>query len=285
MLPLAFASAAPFADHGGMRGIIFAVALALTPAACATSGPNKGEFNLISMDQEMAIGKQFDQELRSQKRVIDDPATTGYLQDLTDRMAKGAGKNPPKFTVRVVADPAVNAFAAPGNQLYVNSGLVQAAGTESELAGVMAHEMAHAVERHVTEQMSKMYGMQILGAVALGENPGLVQQLVAQLGGTAAMLKFGRDAERESDRLAVRYTTAANIDPKGLVTFFQKLKQQEGKGGPPGFLAFLSTHPLTNDRIKATNARIAEVDRRGMTIDTRAFRAFKERVSQKVAVR
>ena len=268
-----------------MRHIVFALTLTLGAAGCATTGPNKGQFNLISMDQERAMGKQFDQQLRTEKKVIDDPQTVAYLQGLSDRLMKGAPDSPIKsFHVRVVVDPAVNAFAAPGGQLYVNSGLVKAAANESELAGVMGHEMGHGVQRHVTEQLSKIYGLELLTGFALGQNPGIAQQLVAQLGGQVVALKFSRDAEREADKLAVRYTSAARIDPNGLVTFFEKLQKQEGKS-PPEYVGWLSTHPLTKDRIRDAELRVAKVDRRGMEVDSPAFHAFRDQLFGRVASR
>lgn len=262
-----------------MRKTRLAVGLGLAlSAGCATTGPNKGEFNLISLEQEAALGSQFNAEVHQQLKVVDTPEATGYLQQLGGRLVKGAPKTPFKFQFHLVEDPAVNAFAAPGGHIYVNTGLVAAAESESELAGVMGHEIAHAVERHVTEQMSKMYGAQLLATVALGQDAGALSQLTTQLVGTAMFSKFSRDAERQSDRLAVQYLVNAGIDPRGLPTFFKKLKAEGG--GPPKMLSWLSTHPVTDDRIKDANARIARLSNLDRySRDSAAFQQWKQAVA------
>lgn len=243
-------------------------------AGCATSGPNKGEFNLISVDQEQALGKQFNRQVHDEMKVIDAPAETAYLQRLGERIVAGAPKTPFDFTFHIVEDEAVNAFTAPGGHIYVNTGLIRAVDSEAELAGVLAHEIAHAVERHVTEQMSKMYGAQALASLALGNDPSLLQQLVAQVGGTAVFMKFSRDAEREADEKAVSYLVNAGIDPRGLTSFFEELAKEGGQ--PPRFLAWLQSHPLTRERIKDTKARIAKLDHLDrLERDSAAFHAWK----------
>lgn len=244
-------------------------------AGCATTGPNKGEFNLISLDQEQALGKQFDAEVHQQLKVIDTPEVTGYIQQLGERIVGGAPKTPFKFQFRVVEDPAINAFTAPGGHIYVNTGLIEAVDNESELAGVMGHEIAHAVERHVTEQMSKMYGAQLLATVALGQDAGALSQLTTQLVGTAVFTKFSRDAERQADRLAVQYLVNSRIDPRGLPSFFKKLKAEGG--APPRMLQWLATHPVTTDRIKDAEARIAKLGHLDQyERDSAAFRQWKQ---------
>jgi beta-barrel assembly-enhancing protease len=266
------------------KNSFFAAAFAaLASFSCATKGPNKGDFNLISMDQERAMGKQIDAEVRKEYKVIDDPQAVAYLTQLGTRILKGAPAKPADFTFHVVEDEAINAFAVPGGQVYVNTGLIQAASTESELAGVLGHEMGHVISRHGTEQLSKVYGLNIIGSLALGENPGILAGLAAQVGGTALMLKYGRDAERESDKLAVKYTYAGGIDPRGIVAFFEKLRKEEKGNAPPKLLAWLSTHPLTGDRIRDAKARIAELPRKTVTRDTAAFQAFKARFAERVS--
>lgn len=262
-----------------MRNKKVAAALWLALAAgCASTGPNKGEFNLISLDQEKALGKQFNAEVHQQLKVIDTREATGYLQQLGERLVKGAPKTDFQFQFHLVDDPAVNAFAAPGGHIYVNTGLVAAADFESELAGVMGHEIAHAVERHVTEQMSKMYGAQLLATVALGQDAGMLTQLTTQLVGTAMFSKFSRDAERQSDRLAIQYLVNAGIDPRGLPSFFKKLKAEGG--APPRLLQWLSTHPVTDDRIKDANARIAKLSNLDRySRDSAAFQRWKHVVA------
>lgn len=261
-----------------MHKISLAAALSLAlSTGCATTGPNKGEFNLISLDQEQALGKQFDAEVHQQLKVMDSPQVTAYIQQLGERIVSGAPKTPFKFEFRVVADPAINAFTAPGGHVYVNTGLIEAVSNESELAGVMGHEIAHAVERHVTEQMSKMYGAQLLATVALGQDPNVLTQITTQLVGTAVFTKFSRDAERQADRLAINYLVNAKIDPRGLVSFFEKLKS--AGGAPPRLLQWLSTHPVTEDRIHDAKVRISKLSHLDQyEQDSPAFQQWKQTV-------
>jgi predicted Zn-dependent protease len=269
-----------------MRKTILAVAAALS-LSCATSGPNKGEFNLIAVDQEMAMGEQINQQVHGEMQVVKDPAATAYLQRLGQKILSGVPETPFEFQFHIVNDPAVNAFAVPGGHLYVNTGLIQAADAESELAGVLGHEIAHAVERHGTEQLTKAYGFNIVAGLALGQDAGILEQLAAQVGGAAILMKYGRDAEREADKLAVKYLYNAGIDPRGVLLFFQELEQQEGGKTPPKFLAWLSTHPLTSDRIKDTERRIAKLDlgAKRLVKDTADFHEFKQRFTERVSLR
>ena len=156
------------------------------------------------------------------------------------------------WQVLVIDDPkTVNAFATPGGYLYVYSGLLAAADTEDEVAGVLAHEAGHVVGRHSARQMVDAYGLQAVAALALGRNPSLLEQLAAGIGAQGLMLAHSRSDEKEADIYAVRYSSRAGYDPNGIVTFFEKLKQKEGK--VPGALVWLQTHPATSDRI--TNVR------------------------------
>jgi predicted Zn-dependent protease len=264
-----------------IRNILVSLGLAVTLASCATSGVNKGDFNLVSMDQERAMGQQINAEVHQQYQVIDDPQMVAYLKSLGDQIAKAAKVSPDEFHYHIVKDPAVNAFAIPGGHVYVNTGLIEAAANESELAGVMAHEMGHVIARHGTEQLTKSYGLNIIGSLALGQNPGLLQQLAAQVGGTALMLHYTRGAEDEADKLAVKYTYYADIDPNGMVSFFKKLAQEEKGKTPPRYLAWLQTHPLTADRIKSAERRIAELPRKPVRQNSDAFVGFKTAVAER----
>ena len=173
------------------------------------------------------------------------------------------GQAPWEF--HIVAGPEINAFNIPGGHVYVYTGLIQATDNVSELAGVMAHEISHGVARHGTEQLSKAYGFQVVAGLALGANPPIYQQLVAQIVGAGTFAAFGRDAEREADRLGVFTMHAAGYDPHGMVTMFQELLSR--RDNQPGAVSqFFSSHPLTEDRITDVRAMIAELPPRSNLI-------------------
>jgi predicted Zn-dependent protease len=162
-----------------------------------------------------------------------------------------------KWQVRVIDDPkTVNAFATPGGFLYVYSGLLLAADNPSELAGVLSHEAGHVVARHSARQMVDAFGLQAVASLALGQNPGLAAQLAAAVGGRGLLLANSRGDETEADEYGAKYASGAGYDPRGLITFFQKLAKQEGSSSQ--LLKFLSDHPATPDRISHLESYIAE---------------------------
>lgn len=153
------------------------------------------------------------------------------------------------WTVKLINDDKTqNAFATPGGHIYVYTGLIKFLETEDHLAGVLAHEIAHADRRHSVRQLQRDYGIAILLSVALGNDPGTLKQIAAQLGGTLAGLKFSRDAESEADTYSVKYLAGTNYYAcDGAAGFFIQLNQQVQQGTPP---EFLSTHPSPDNRIE-----------------------------------
>jgi len=153
------------------------------------------------------------------------------------------------WTVKLIKDDeTLNAFATPGGHIYVYTGLIKFLQDEDHLAGVLAHEIAHADRRHSVRQLQRDYGIAILLSVALGNDPGTLKQIAAQLGGTLAGLKFSRDAESEADAYSVLYLGGTNYYAcDGAAGFFIQLNQQAQQGTPP---EFLSTHPNPDNRIE-----------------------------------
>jgi beta-barrel assembly-enhancing protease len=206
---------------------------------------------LISDDQENQLGLQVRQELDKQGvRYSNDPTVQAFVQSVADKILVHAmrDRSGVKWSVFVIDDPkTVNAFATPGGNLYVYTGLLLAATTEGELAGVLAHEAGHVVGRHSARQLVNAYGLQAVTAMALGENPGLVAQIASGVAAKGVLLAHGRSEETEADELGARYSSSAGYDPRGLISFFEKLQAKEGK--TPAILTWLSTHPATADRI------------------------------------
>ena len=156
-----------------------------------------------------------------------------------------------EWTFHLVDDPAVNAFNIPGGHVYVNTGLVEAAPDAAAFAGVLAHEIAHGVARHGTEQLTKVYGINILGGVLLGQNPAVYEQILAQVLAGGAIARFSRADENEADELGVRYSYEAGYDPMGLPRMLEVIAR-EAQRDPGKIEQFFATHPMTEDRIEAT---------------------------------
>jgi beta-barrel assembly-enhancing protease len=225
-----------------------AACLAVAVLGCASSGVNRGQINLISLQEEWQLGRQLEADLARQLRLVDDPAALAYLDETGQRIVRQTEMANLPWTFHLVANPEINAFNIPGGHVYVNTGLIAEADDAAEFAGVLAHEISHGVSRHGTEQLSRSYGISILGSVLLGQNPQAYQQILAQIVAQGSLARFSRGAESEADRLGVRYMYDAGFDPRGLVEVFQRLLASR-RGRPSSVERFFSTHPLTEERL------------------------------------
>lgn len=234
------------------------VLAAFTTAACASSGVNKGDFNLVSYQEEWQLGAQLEQDIARQMPLLRDATLVNYVGLIGQRLVNQTELAQAPWEFHVVSDSQVNAFNIPGGHVYVNTGLICANDNVAELAGVIAHEAAHGVSRHATEQLSKAYGANIILGLALGANPPIYQQILAQIVGGGTFAKFGRDAEREADHLGLLYMYNAGYDPHGMVTMFQELISRR-QSTPGSVEVFFSNHPLTEERIQSVQAQIQQL--------------------------
>ncbi len=207
--------------------------------------------SIISEQKEIAIGKKYATEIDRSARIIKDPVINEYVNRVAQNVARNSDLKIP-LTVKVLDDPSINAFALPGGFLYVNSGLLKAANEEDELAGVVAHEIAHVAARHWASQMTKATILQY-AMIPLMFTPmsfpvyiGLSQGL--NMGIPLAFLKFSRDDEAEADFLGIQYMYKAGYDPNAYVAFFGKIVQ-EARSNPGSVPSIFSDHPPTPDRI------------------------------------
>lgn len=202
-----------------------------------------------SKEKEIAIGRQAAMEVEQQAKLVEDPIVTEYVNRVGQNIVLNSDAKVP-FTIKVIDSDEVNAFALPGGFFYVNKGLILAADSEAELAGVMAHEIAHVAARHAMENQGKMsamnYGM-LAGIIFGGGIASTVLQNAGGLTQAMAFFKFSRGAEEEADRLGVQYLYASGYDPTGMATMFEKLASKNKK--KPGTLSKLfSSHPQSIER-------------------------------------
>lgn len=219
---------------------------------------NKGSDKLFgwlggSREKEMQIGRTLSMQVEQQAKMVEDPMVTEYVNRVGQNIVLHSDAKIP-FTIKVIDSDEVNAFALPGGFFYVNSGLILAADNEAELAGVMAHEIAHVAARHAMENQGKgaliNYGA-LAGIIFGGPIVSTILQNGTGILGGLAMLKFSRGAEEEADRLGVQYLYASGYDPQGMATMFEKLASQNKK--KPGSLTKLfSSHPQSLDRRDAS---------------------------------
>lgn len=225
-----------------------AVMASLCAVLLAGGCSSGGGFNVVSLEEEWQLGNQLAQDISQQMRLSNDQQALAYVNRLGKQMVGQTQMGQLPWNFHVVIDPEVNAFNIPGGHVYVTTGLIAAADNASEFAGVLAHEIAHGVERHGTEQLSRAYGLNIVGAVLLGQNPAAYQQILAQVIGTGTLARFGREAENEADEIGTRMMYEAGYNPQGMVSMFQELLRRR-QGSPGSVEKFFSTHPLTEDRI------------------------------------
>jgi predicted Zn-dependent protease len=202
-----------------------------------------------SQEKEMQIGRQLSMEVEQQAKLVEDPVVTEYINRVGQNIVLHSDAKIP-FTIKVIDSDEVNAFALPGGFFYVNRGLILAADNEAELAGVMAHEIAHVAARHAMENQGKgsllQYGL-LAGIIFTGGIAGAVLQNTAGLTQALAFFKFSRGAEGEADKLGVQYLYASGYDPTAMSTMFEKLASQNRK--KPGTLSRLfMSHPQSVDR-------------------------------------
>jgi predicted Zn-dependent protease len=217
--------------------------------------------NLYSLEREIGLGKQLAQEVERSSKLIDDPIVTEYVNRVGQNLVRNSDARVP-FTIKVIDSDEVNAFALPGGFFYVNSGLILRAQEESELAGVMAHEISHVTARHGTKNATKGELMQLatIPLILLGPGGwagyGIYQGL--NLAIPITYLKFSRDAEREADFLGLQYMYKAGYDPNSYVTFFERIQADE-KRRPGTIPKVFSSHPPTPERIENTQKEIARI--------------------------
>jgi len=234
-------------------------------------------FNLVSLDQEWSMRNDLHAQVQQQYRLVNDRASLQYLNQIGRRIAAQTPMGNRPWDFFIVDDPSVNAFNLPGGLVYVNRGLIAEADSLDQLAGVLAHEIAHGAARHGTQLMSRSYGYNLLAGLLLGRDAGQGQQILAQLVGTGVLTNYSRNAEHEADDLGVGYAYRAGYNPNGAADFFKQLLQMRQRR-PTKVEQFFSTHPLTEQRIQRVQSAASRYGNRG-TRDTRDFQRFRSRLS------
>ncbi len=215
--------------------------------------------NFYSLEKEIGLGKSLAQDIERQAKIIDDPVVAEYVNRIGQNLVRNSDAKVP-FTIKVIDSEEVNAFALPGGFFFVNSGLITRAETEAELAGVMAHEIAHVAARHGTRQASRgqVANLATIPLIFMGGWAGYGVRQAASVLVPMGFLSFSRGFESEADMLGLQYLYKTGYDPTAFVDFFEKIQSDEKR--KPGTMAkVFSTHPLTDDRIKRSQGNIQEI--------------------------
>ncbi len=224
-------------------------------------GCNKGMGNWYSLDKQVAMGRAYSQQVEHGAKMVNDPVVTEYVNRIGQNLVRNSDAKVP-FTIKVIDTDEINAFALPGGFFYVNSGLILAADNEAELAGVMAHEIAHVAACHVAREQTRG-NIVNLASIPLIFVPGgwavyEGTQAALSIGVPLTFMKFSRNFEAEADFLGMEYMYKAGYDPQSFISFFEKIEAQEKK--KPGTLAkAFSSHPMTPDRVEAAQKEMKSV--------------------------
>jgi len=240
--------------------VVLALISALVPPLYADRTQLKPGWNLFSPQQDVEMGRQVAQEAESQLAILRNRRASAYIDSLGKQLASRAPGEKYPYQFKIVNDSSINAFALPGGFIYINRGTIEAASTEAELAGVVAHEIGHVALRHGTNQASKAYAAQvplaILGGV-VGSNSigGVLTQLGIGFATNSILLKYSRDAERQADILGTQMLYDSGYDPRAMVNFFEKLQAQSGGRAAD----FFSSHPNPENRIQGVQGEIQKI--------------------------
>lgn len=250
-----------------LRALIFIAALCVTPGLADdkkhdpdTIGERdvgKG-VNFYSIEKEIAMGKQMAVEVERQAKLVDDPIIAEYINRIAQNLVRNSDAKVP-FTVKVIDAQEVNAFALPGGFMFVNSELILKTDTEAELAGVLAHEIAHVAARHGTRQATRgtIINYATIPLIFVGGWPGYIARQALGVAVPLGFLKFSRGMEKEADLLGIQYMYKAGYDPVSFVEFFEELQALEKK--KKGTIAkVFSSHPMNEDRIEFSQEVIQE---------------------------
>ena len=277
------------------RALILVVSINLVALAQKTPKQTEVKIQKTSMtrEQEMQLGKEAASSVEREMEVVHNPEMEGWLNQIGGRLAKAPQANAYPYYFKLINEPSINAFALPGGPMYVHTGLLQAADTEDEVAGVLAHEMSHVALRHGAAQMGKqqtwgtlfgLAGAAIgMATTSSGGQCGMLcqlGQLGTGIGGNATLMKFSRGYERDADLNGARMMASAGYDPIGLPTFFEKLASQAGGANEPkGLALWLSSHPASGSRAQYVQQDMTFYPKRDYTADTGKFPRIKQLVA------
>lgn len=233
--------------HSAKWFSVLLVPLAL--AGCMTM--EGGQFNMLSTDQEIELGKQFATEVERKEKILENAQVQAYAAQIGDRLARVSTRQGVPYSFKVIDAPStVNAFALPGGNMYIYTGLMRLCDNEAELASVMAHEMGHVAAQHHGEALTRQYGYDLIMGVILGQKPGQTAQIVSGLLGQTVESRYSREQEREADALGMEFLFRAGYPPDAMISFMNKMLAEEQKRGGNQWLPIFASHPPTEERLQ-----------------------------------
>ncbi|HZO54996.1 MAG TPA: M48 family metalloprotease [Bryobacteraceae bacterium] len=264
------------------RIAVVALACAAMMYGAAKQKTLKPGFNLFSKEQDVQMGQEYAAQVEREMPIVNHGELNGWLRSVGDKLTRAPEADKYPYSFKIVYDPSINAFALPGGPTFTHTGLITAADNESQVAGVLAHEISHVVLRHGTNQASKAQLMQLpamLGGQLLGGGggiTGMLAQLGIGLGANSLLLKFSRNAESDADVLGSRIMHQAGYNPIEMARFFEKLEAESGKGN--WLTNMMSDHPNPGNRQKRIQEEIQLMGAKQYTGETGDFRKAQQLV-------
>lgn len=257
---------------------VVAALFALSSLACAGL-PGVDEVNAFTVQDEWRLGSELEAEYEQRLDLVRDPQALALLNELGQQLVRQGRLADRPWEFHLVRADELNAFNIPGGHVYVNTGLVLAAEEGAELMGVMAHEAAHGMERHATQQLTRAYGLQVMLSLALGKDAGVLEDIAANLAASGTLAHYSREAEREADREGVRLMHAAGWDPRGLRRMFERLLSARERA-PGRVERFFASHPVTESRLQDVQEAVAALPGGGAggRSDSEDFRRLQQRL-------
>jgi beta-barrel assembly-enhancing protease len=242
----------------------------------------RGVGNWYSIEKEIQVGREYASTIDNSAKLLKDPVITEYVNRLGQNIVRNSDSKVP-FTIKVIDSSEVNAFALPGGYLYVNSGLILLADAEAELAGVMAHEVAHVAARHAMRQMTRSNWANLgsLPLIFLSGGIGYAAWQVANIGIPMTFLKFSRGFEEEADHFGVQYLYKTGYDPQAFLSFFEKMQAKE-KVKPGTLSKLFASHPAVDSRIANAQEQVAQKlpAREQYVLNTSEFEDIRARIAR-----
>ena len=252
--------------------------LALLSLSAAGGCGSLRDVSIFTTEQEVELGQRVSEQIEAEATLLEDPVILAYVREVGARVASKAERQDVTYVFKVIDDPEqVNAFAVPGGNIYILTGLLARMDSEAELAAVLGHEAAHIAEHHSMEALTRQVGFSVMAQALLGEEAAAWQAILADVGSNLASLKFRREDEKESDALGLEYMFDAGYDPDGMVNLLE-LFAELSEGDMSVISAWLSTHPPSPERVRLVKELIRRHNMHGGRIGAPEYKAKMKRI-------
>lgn len=252
-----------------------AAALLLLAATGCESARN---ISLFSTQQEVELGTEMSTKIESEMKLLNDPAVVNYVKEVGGKVSAQAARQDVEYVFKVIDDPEqVNAFAVPGGNIYIFTGLLTRMSDEAELAAVLAHETAHIDERHSMEALTRQVGYEIVVGAVLGDQAAAWEKILSGVAGNLAFLKFSRSDERQADQIGLELMVKAGYDPQGMVDLLQMFETL-AQSQPSAIEIWLSSHPASSERVALVKQQIARENLHGGSVNAEQYQSLVKRI-------